>query len=33
MDRLHGGPQALEFVRSLIWPRPTASFDAAFSNQ
>ena len=33
MDRLHGGPQALEYVRSLIWPRPTASFDAAFSNQ
>ncbi|GAA4065302.1 sugar phosphate isomerase/epimerase family protein [Agromyces indicus] len=33
MDRLHGGPRALEFVRSLIWPRPTASFDAAFSNQ
>ncbi|GAA2038419.1 sugar phosphate isomerase/epimerase [Agromyces tropicus] len=33
MDRLHGGPQALEYVRSLIWPRPAASFDAAFSNQ
>ena len=32
MDRLVGAPEALEFVRSLIWPRPTASFDAAFSN-
>lgn len=33
MDRLHGAPEALAFVRSLLWPRPTASFDAAFSNQ
>ncbi|HEY3867979.1 MAG TPA: sugar phosphate isomerase/epimerase [Actinocrinis sp.] len=33
MDRLHGAPQALEFVRSLLWKRPDASFDAAFSNQ
>jgi sugar phosphate isomerase/epimerase len=33
MDRLHGAPQALAYVRSLLWPVPTASFDAAFSNQ
>ena len=33
MDRLHGAPQALAHVRALLWPRPTASFDAAFSQQ
>ena len=33
MDRLHGAPQARAHVRSLLWPRPTASFDAAFSQQ
>lgn len=33
MDRLHGAAQAVSFVRSLLWPRPSASFDAAFSNQ
>ena len=33
MDRLHGAAEAVGFVRSLLWPKPTASFDAAFSNQ
>jgi len=33
MDRLHGAGQAVEFVRSLLWKLPEASFDAAFSNQ
>jgi len=33
MDRLHGAPEALAFVRKLLWEPPTASFDAAFSNQ
>lgn len=33
MDRLHGAPEALRHVRSLLWPKPTASFDAAFSHQ
>ena len=33
MDRLHGASQAVEFVRSLLWKLPEASFDAAFSNQ
>lgn len=33
MDRLHGAKEALAYVRSLLWPQPTASFDAAFSNQ
>ena len=33
MDRLHGAPEALAHIRSLLWDRPTASFDAAFSNQ
>ena len=33
MDRLHGAKEAVGFIRSLIWPRPIASFDAAFSNQ
>ncbi|WP_404437219.1 sugar phosphate isomerase/epimerase [Microbacterium aerolatum] len=34
MDRLHGAAEAVQFVRSLLWELPTASFDAAFaSNQ
>ena len=33
MDRLHGAAEAIGFVRSLLWPPPAASFDAAFSNQ
>ena len=33
MDRLHGAPEALAYIRSLLWKRPGASFDAAFSNQ
>ncbi len=31
MDRLRGAPQALEFVQSLNFAPPAASFDAAFS--
>lgn len=30
MDRLTGAEEALRFVRSLLWDRPAASFDAAF---
>jgi len=33
MSRLQGAPEALGFVRSLLWDLPGASFDAAFSNQ
>jgi sugar phosphate isomerase/epimerase len=33
MDRLHGAPESLAYIRSLLWKRPTASFDSAFSNQ
>jgi len=33
MDRLHGAKEAVEFIRSLLWKLPEASFDAAFSNQ
>lgn len=33
MDRRHGAAEAVQFVRSLLWRRPDASFDAAFSNQ
>ncbi|UOQ57504.1 sugar phosphate isomerase/epimerase [Leucobacter allii] len=33
MDRLHGAAEAIGFVRSLLWPKPAAAFDAAFSNQ
>ncbi|GAB13573.1 hypothetical protein ARGLB_040_00270 [Arthrobacter globiformis NBRC 12137] len=33
MGRLHGAKEAAGFVRSLLWDLPTASFDAAFSNQ
>ncbi len=31
MDRLHGAPQGLEFVRSLLWEVPKGSFDDAFA--
>ena len=30
MDRLHGAPEALEFVRQFDFELPTASFDSAF---
>ncbi len=30
MDRLHGAPEALAFIRKLLWATPTSSFDAAF---
>lgn len=33
MDRLQGAKEAVGYVRSLLWDLPTASFDAAFSNQ
>lgn len=33
MDRLEGAAQAVNFVRSLLFTPPAASFDAAFSNQ
>lgn len=33
MDRLHGAAEAVRFVRSLLWNRPDASFDAAFTHQ
>ncbi|WP_164835982.1 sugar phosphate isomerase/epimerase family protein [Actinacidiphila soli] len=33
MDRLRGASEAVEFVRSLLWDLPAASFDSAFSNQ
>ncbi|GAA4685016.1 sugar phosphate isomerase/epimerase family protein [Nocardioides nanhaiensis] len=32
MDRLHGAPEALQFLRRFDFPPPTASFDAAFSS-
>lgn len=31
MDRLHGAPEALAYVRSLLWRTPETAFDAAFS--
>jgi hypothetical protein len=31
MDRLHGAPEALEFLRRFDYEPPAASFDAAFS--
>jgi hypothetical protein len=31
MSRLHGAPQALAFVRSLLWEQPHARFDTAFT--
>ena len=33
MDRMDGAPDALRYVRSLLWTPPAASFDSAFSNQ
>lgn len=33
MDRLHGAAEAVGRIRELLWKRPEASFDAAFSNQ
>jgi sugar phosphate isomerase/epimerase len=33
MDRLVGAKEAVGFIRSLLWDKPAASFDAAFSNQ
>ena len=30
MDRLHGAPEALEYLRRFDFEPPTASFDAAF---
>jgi sugar phosphate isomerase/epimerase len=33
MDRLHGAAEAAAFVRGLLWERPAAGFDSAFSNQ
>jgi sugar phosphate isomerase/epimerase len=32
MDRLLGGPEALEFIRKFNFERPEAAFDAAFSS-
>ena len=32
MDRLHGAPEAIAFVRCPRWRCPSA-FDSAFSNQ
>jgi sugar phosphate isomerase/epimerase len=32
MDRLHGAPEALAFVRSQAFAAPAAAFDAAFSS-
>ncbi len=32
MDRLHGAPEALEYLRRFDYEPPTASFDAAFSS-
>jgi sugar phosphate isomerase/epimerase len=32
MDRLHGAPDALAQVRSLLWPTPDSLFDSAFAN-
>jgi sugar phosphate isomerase/epimerase len=33
MDREHGAPEALKYLRELDWKVPTASFDAAFVTQ
>jgi len=33
MDRLHGAAEAAQFVRSLLWQRPTSRFDSAFATQ
>jgi hypothetical protein len=32
MDRLTGAPEALAFVRNLLFDPPGAAFDAAFSS-
>ncbi|GGL97824.1 sugar phosphate isomerase/epimerase family protein [Nakamurella endophytica] len=31
MSRLHGAPEALAYVRSLLWDRPAARFDSVFT--
>ncbi len=33
MDRLVGAPEALQFVKGLSFPQPTAAFDAAFAQE
>ena len=33
MDRLHGAPEALAYIRSQLFELPAASFDAAFREQ
>ena len=33
MDRLHGAPESLAFLRKLDWDVPEAAFDAAFSSE
>jgi len=33
MDRLRGAPEALAFIRKLLWAPASTSFDAVFSNQ
>ena len=33
MDRLTGAPEALTFVKSLLFDPPAAAFDAAFSSR
>lgn len=33
MDRLHGAPEALEFLRRFDFDPPSAAFDAAFSSE
>lgn len=33
MDRLHGAPEALEFLKRFDYPAATASFDSAFSQE
>jgi len=33
MDRLHGAPEALAYIRSQLFEPPATAFDAAFSHQ
>ena len=33
MDRLHGAPEALAYIRSQLFDPPATAFDSAFSNQ
>jgi sugar phosphate isomerase/epimerase len=33
MDREHGAPEALEFLRKFAWDAPSARFDAAFASE